>query len=190
MNPLLDKTFTVRELLRVLATVAILLAAIYGFRLFQLVWLNQYGGVGYRNSPYAVMVPAECHKSAADAGQLSIHFSTQAGVPEHLRRSLFLDALLLRPTGDIYSLPAAEKKLGPGMRGLPCMGYDFLVRLHGGSFARKDRYVDEHGKLIATVTTEVYRPYREPLPQGKWIDPWDDITNPPANDASLPTMKN
>jgi hypothetical protein len=101
-----------------------------------------------------------------------------------------METLLLKPSTWVYSLPKSEAKLGFGMRGIPCLGYNFLMVLHGEDFHQVDKYVNEKGEVVAIVTTEVIKPYRSSTAQSEWgtRPTWPEIGNPPANDASLVTI--
>ena len=95
---------------------------------------------------------------------------------------------MLKPSTWVYSLPESEKKLGFGMRGLPCRGYNFLMLLHGSDFKQVDKYVDESGGVVAIVTTEILKPYREPVSNLAEVVTWPEMGNPSPNDASLTTI--
>lgn len=169
---------SVRKLLQLTVILAFGACSFYLFERIELALDTESGGIGYRNSPYVNMIPIECRRTAALVGSQSPFSADNSGYQG-------LDKALLRPTGNVYSLPASEEALGFGMKGLPCMGYGFLMTLHADNYRRMDRYVNEKGQLVATVTIEVHRPYRKPTPNHEWPDPWNEIAYPPKRDLSL-----
>lgn len=180
MNNFLDKTFTVRQVWRWTRRAIYLAIPVYIGAVVAHSWNLKMGGVGYRDSPYYSIIPSECRGSASSVGFTGA-------------RSWVLtwrDQLLMKPSTWVYSLPESEKKLGFGMRGMPCMGYDFLMVLHGEDFKHVNKYVNEKGEVVATVTTEVIKPYRQQIPQSDWgsVPTWPELGNPPVNDASLVTF--
>lgn len=177
MNNFLDKTFTVRQVWRWTRRAIYLAIPVYIGAVVAHSWNLKMGGVGYRDSPYYSSIPSECRGSAAFAGKTR---GAQSG----------LESYLLRPSTWVISLSESEKKLGFGMRGIPCMGYNFLMVLHGEDFKQIYKYVNEKGEVVATVTTEVIKPYRPPTPRSEWAPrpTWSELGNPPTNDASLVTM--
>ena len=189
MKKLLSKTFTVKQILLLVVLIILVALGIYIACMFSAGWKKQYSGVGFRDSPYHTLIPSECRKSAARSGQEGMKFSTPVVLSSDLEQRLARDALMLEPSGYIFSFPESEKKLGFGMRGLPCMGFDFLMILHGTDFKRKDTYVNEEGEVVATITYDVIKPYKQPLPNNLWLNSWDEIKSPPQNDASLVTVE-
>lgn len=177
MSNFLDKTFTVRQVWRWTRRTIYLAIPVYIGAVVVHAWNLKMGGIGFRASPYYSIIPSECRGSASTAGNTR---GAQTG----------LESYLLRPSTWVISLPESEKKLGFGMRGIPCMGYNFLMVLHGEDFKQVDKYVNEKGEVVATVTTEVIKPYRSPTPKSKWgaIPTWPELGNPPTNDASLVTI--
>lgn len=177
MNSFLDKTFTVRQVWRWTRRAIYLAIPVYIGTVFVHDWSLKMGGVGFRGSPYYSIIPSECRGSAAFSG------ATRA-------TQTWAEIVLLKPSTWVYSLPESEKKLGFGMRGVPCMGYDFLMVLHGEDFKHVNKYVNEKGEVVATVTTEVIKPYRQQIPQSDWgsVPTWPELGNPPVNDASLVTF--
>ena len=59
------------------------------------------------------------------------------------------------------------------------------MALHATNFKRRDLFVDASGDVIASITYEVMKPYKKPLPENLLIrQDWSDVwTNP--NDKSL-----
>jgi hypothetical protein len=187
MNALLDISVTVRQIRNLLVKGGIVLIFVYAAVWLEKTWDKKYHSVGYRASPYYSTIPPECRRSAAFSGDKKTRFLQYKQMSDELIRDDIVDQILLRPSGYIYSLPESEKKIGYGMNGIPCMGYDFLVLLHGNEFKRTDKYVNAQGEIIATVTMDVRKPYREPLAAdaiAKQV-PWEEIVHPVANDASL-----
>ncbi len=174
MSNVLDKTLTVRQIWRWTRRAMYLAIPVYIGAVIVHAWNLEMGGVGFRASPYYSIIPPECRGSAAFSG------STKGS-------KISLDQYLLRPSTWVYSLPESERKLGFGMRGIPCMGYNFLMVLHGKDFKHVDKYVNEKGEVVATVTTEVFEPYRAPMQESEWgaMPSWPELGKPPANDASL-----
>lgn len=189
MKSFLSKSYTLKQILIFLLATGGIIFVLYIRAYISDGWIKQFGGSGYKDSPYAKVVPVECRKSAGLAGDLRMPSPGRLIVNDKLNKSLLRDTLLLRPTGYIYSLSESEKRLGFGMRGLPCMGYDFLMILHATDFKRKDLYINEAGDVVASITYEVIKPYRDPLPNNLWSDNWAEITQPPQNDSSLTTIK-
>jgi hypothetical protein len=175
LNKLLEKTITVRQILRFAVVVFLLLIVAYIPAYMVHMWNLEMKSIGFRDSPYYSVIPSECRYGATTAGD--------HGQGGHLLERLFF----ISPSTFIYSLPDLEKKLGYGMKGFPCMGYDFLMLLHGHDFSRVEKYLDENGNVVAVVTTEIIKPYRPPVPAEIWrnLPDWPEIGNPPANDASL-----
>jgi hypothetical protein len=174
MSNLLDRSFTVRQVWRWTRRTIYVAIPLYIVLFFLHAWNLKMGGIGFRASPYLSMIPQECRVSASIAGT--------TGSPQ-----TWAEQLLLKPSTRVYSLPASEEKLGFGMRGIPCRGYNFLMLLHGRDFEQVEKYVNESGEVVAVVTTEVIRPYKPPISQSELraLPTWPEIGNPPANDASL-----
>ena len=172
MSSFLDKTIAVRQILRWARISAYLAILVYIGMLFSHSWDLKMGGVGFRASPYYSLIPPDCRRSASFAGVTSGH-------------QTWIEQLMLKPSTWVYSLPESEKKLGFGMRGLPCRGYNFLMLLHGSDFKQVDKYVDESGAVVAIVTTEILKPYREPVSNLAEVVTWPEMGNPSPNDASL-----
>ena len=139
------------------------------------------GQIGQADSPYAKLLPKDCRKSVTMASG-GTKFISQ--IKDRKFVKLFNPWLLTPPT-NVYSLPESEKKLGFGMQGIPCMGWDFLMILHATNFKRQDLFVNDNGDVIASITYEVMKPYKNPLPRNLWDrQEWSDVwTNP--NDKSL-----
>jgi hypothetical protein len=122
------------------------------------------------------LVPEACRNSAAIAGNTSGTVGLQP----------LNEKILLFPSTRIYSLSESEDKLGFGFRGFQCMGYDFLILLHGENFSQIHKYVNANGEVVATVTFNIYRPYRKPISRDKLAAlPVTEFGNTPKNDESL-----
>lgn len=188
IREILKKTVTVKQLLQFAVAIGVVIFVVDISLVINETWKRYAGVLGTRDSPYAQMIPAECRRSASNATSISMPTYSNLALSADVTRRLFLDTFLIRPFGYIYSLPDSEKKLGFGMRGMPCMGYNFLMILHGKDFRRTDLYVNDAGEIIASVTYEVIKPYRNPLPREQWISSWNEVSTPPANDASLVTI--
>jgi len=174
LNSFLATTLTVRQLIRGVRRLFFFALAFYLVALFIHDWNREMGGVAHRDSPYWNEIPVECRASALWAGMNRTERTAN-------------EWLLLEPPSFIYSLPQSEKKLGFGMRGFPCMGYDFLMVLHGTNYKRINKFVNEDGEVAASITIEVLKPYRPPVSQAIWSERsnWPEIDNPPSNDSSL-----
>lgn len=149
---LLDRTITLRQIVRTLVIALIIAVCIYIPAFLIDSWNRQMRSDSYRASPYYAQIPPECRLAGLSAISISGQGDSQTT----------LDSLLMRPYAWAYSLPDSEKKLGIGMMGLRCMGYRFLAVLHSPGYKHIDRYVDEKGLLIATVSIEVHNAYRTP----------------------------
>ena len=185
MRNLLNKSFTVKQILIAVFVMCVPLIYVYFYFILTDAAKRQYGSIAFRTSPYAKLVPSICRKSALFAVNSGPQFPNYEALNNQLKKLMQHDTLLLKPQGYIFSLSDSEKKLGFGMQGLPCMGFDFLMILHGKNFSKRDVYINEHGEVVATVTYEIIKPYKEPLPRESWFEGWGEITNSDMNDASL-----
>jgi len=137
-------------------------------------WRLKMEPTGHLNSPYRELIPSECRLSASSFGDTR----TDQTLWENMK---------LTPSTRIYSLSNSEEKLGFGMKGIPCMGYNFLMVLHARQFKAIEKYVDKDGEVVGTITYEIYRPYRLPVSREKRreLAQWPELDVPPKNDATL-----
>lgn len=159
MNQFLDKTITlsVRQVWRWIRRTLYLLVPIYLVLVFLHSWDNKVGGFPLKASPYYLQVPPECRTSVMKA--------TTVG-----SSGLLSKIPIFQPETTVLSLPLTEEKLGYGMKGLPCMGWDFLTSLHVHDMSRVQKFVDARGDLIAILTLEVKKPFHAPLTREEWND--------------------
>lgn len=67
------------------------------------------------------------------------------------------------------------------------MGYNFLMVLHATNFKKVEKYVDDNGNLVGTITYEIVRPYRPPvsLDEMKKLKPWPELSSETKNNTGL-----
>jgi hypothetical protein len=80
-------------------------------------WDIKMGGFPLKESPYYLQVPVECRASVMKATSIG-------------GSGLLSKVPLFQPDTAVLSLALTEEKLGYGMKGLPCMGWEFLTSLH------------------------------------------------------------
>ena len=174
MQNFLNRTISVRQIFRWARRCLYVMVLIYLFLWIQHDWNLKMGPTGHFNSPYRSLIPSECHRDALSFGDTR--------TPQTLREHIFLE-----PPTEVISLSKSEEKLGYGMRGIPCMGYNFLMVLHATNFKKVEKYVDDNGNLIGTITYEIVRPYRPPVSRDemKKLKPWPELESEPKNDTGL-----
>jgi hypothetical protein len=129
----LDRTVSVRQLLKIAVACSILGMLAYAY----LVWNNWYqvnhGGVSIADSPYRAQVPAQCMDN------IDVHRGPSAEPSS---------ALLLAPR--TFVVPLKKLLAAPN-----CSGYQLLTGLHGDQWASfRIIYTDARGKKLVTRTVE------------------------------------
>ena len=154
---ILDKTITIsmRQVWRWTRWCLYLLFPFYLALIFMNSWDLKMGAVPLKASPYYLQVPVECRTSVMNATSGSVNGSIS-------------EAVLLKPKTQAFSLTSTESKLGFGMRGLPCMGWDFLTSLHTQNYVRVQKFFNADGDVVAVLTLEVKKPLHAELTREEW----------------------
>jgi hypothetical protein len=157
MNNFLDKTFTLsfRQVLQWMRYGLYVIVPVYLVLFFLNEWEKKMDGFGLRASPYYLQVPIECRASVMRATEVA-------------SSGLWNKVPFLQPDTAVLSLSLTEDKLGYGMKGLPCMGWEFLTSLHVTDTTRVQKFVNAKGDVVAIITLEVKKPFREELKREDW----------------------
>lgn len=142
----LDRAFTIRQLLRGGRRVVYVIAPFYLALIFINAWNIKTGGVIPQTSPFRSRIPSEC------AG----YIERSSGSPAD--RTL-ADELFLR--GRVRRLPI-DAALKPENSLFPCLGFAVLGGLHDstpGDANFADEYVDKSGKPIVSVHVQYHGAY-------------------------------
>ncbi|MGO0788777.1 hypothetical protein ACTOWA_02780 [Herbaspirillum seropedicae] len=160
MKNFLNRSIRVKSILGWLSALILAVFAIYAYFAVRNIWIHAMGGISYKDSPYFDNISSECYQSASRVG--------------YYNNKSIVSGLKLEPAVRYYSLPQSEKVFGKGMKGLPCLGAEFLVLLHANNYTAVKKFVDENGNVIAEITFKVVRQYKEPVPQSVWSirDSW------------------
>ncbi|MBC7404592.1 MAG: hypothetical protein H7252_02750 [Cytophaga sp.] len=135
----LDKTYTIRQILRRVVFVSLAVALLYFCLLIRRDWNVTMGGVGYGNSPYKTLIPEQCLKYSG------VH--TGSGGREPLAHS---GLMAFQPR--TYDGP-----LNFYVDRINCSGYEILTGLHGDYLAGyRVIHTKSNGEPLVIETVEYH----------------------------------
>lgn len=140
----LDKTISIRQILRYTAVLLGVTLTLYVGAFFWIAWENKMGYVPMKTSPYASSISSNCEKFA------DRHYGTSQNS---------VDNLLLRRR----SVRLNEKNLAPEYGRIRCLGYAVLTGLHSenprlADFS--DIYEDGSGAPIVSIHVTYHQTFR------------------------------
>lgn len=143
-TPFIDRTISVRQLLKCAAVLSGIALPIYIVAVFWIAWENKMGYVLLKTSPYAASIPKDCERFADRHRAIG-------GTSK--------DEWLLNRRG----IRLNQKYLAPEYGGIRCLGYAVLTGLHAeqprlADFS--DMYVDSDGRPIVTIRVTYHRTHR------------------------------
>ena len=135
----LDKTFTIRQILRQVKLVLIALALLYFCLFVRRHWDVDMGGVGVGTSPYKHIIPKQC------MNYLGAHAGRDSQDP--LAHQGFM---AFQPRTFVLPIETLESSIN-------CIGYEILTGLHGDHWASyRNIYTGKNGEPLVIETVEYH----------------------------------
>lgn len=148
MNNILDKQFTIRQMLRWLSYASFLIVPLFLAAVFLNSWHIKMGGVTLATSPIKDKIPAQCNGFVERSSG-------------NTDRTL-ANAFLLRDRRHTYYL---DKLINSDSPAIPCLGYAVLGGLHSKTASDAnfiEEYINADGATVVTVHVkygELNRPF-------------------------------
>lgn len=143
---LLDKSFTVRQVFRLLLIFLVLLIPLYVLAYIGNAMHLKWDGVSLNGSPFENTMPEKCNG----------FIQKSSGTPAERTA---IDSLLLRDRIRRYDL---ERILNNNSPLVDCLGFAVLGGIHSknpGAANFTEHYLDEGGDLLVSIRVEYHKPF-------------------------------